>query len=60
MSEYEEIREKQLNRLLKHGGRAYTVEEHAEEMIQYAKSKGIDLVMSQYSFLYTVKLQQRL
>jgi hypothetical protein len=52
----EEIRELQLQRLVKNKSRTYTVESHAQEMIDLAKSKGIELQMTKYSFLYMVEV----
>lgn len=52
----EETKEKQLNRLLKSKMRVYSVEQHAKDMVEYAKSKGYNLKMTKNSFLYTVKV----
>jgi hypothetical protein len=52
----EEVKEKQLKRLIKHGSRVFSVKEQAESMVEYAKLLGIQLKISQYSFWNIVEI----
>jgi hypothetical protein len=54
----EEIREIQLERLIKGKSKIYSSKEAANEMADYAISKGVNVEIENYSYLYTVKVLQ--
>jgi adenine C2-methylase RlmN of 23S rRNA A2503 and tRNA A37 len=52
----EEIREIQLQRLIKSKIKIYTSKGSAQVTADYAMSKGVNVEIENYSFLYTVKV----
>ncbi|QZA69838.1 hypothetical protein 043JT007_52 [Bacillus phage 043JT007] len=53
-----EMQEKLFQRLLKAGRKSFVVEAHADRMIEYAKSRGVELHKSKINFLHVLDVKK--